>query len=189
MTTTRYALFTGSSPGTSDVYADHAAALATDLATRGIGVVYGGAQVGLMGVIADAALKAGGEVFGVIPRSMVDREIAHPGLTRLDVVTTMHERKARMADLCDAFVALPGGAGTLDEFFEAWTWLQIGVHAKPVALYDIAGYWTPLLAALDTGVEAGFIRAAFRDALIVADTPTGLVEQIEAWRSPATAWE
>ena len=140
----RVAVFTGSQAGPPS-HRDAAAAFATDLARAGVGIVYGGGHVGLMGVVADAALAAGGEVVGVIPQHLVDDEVAHPGLPRLEVVDSMHERKARMADLADAFVALPGAAGTLEELFEAWTWGMLGLHAKPTALLDVDGFWQPLL--------------------------------------------
>ena len=137
-----------------------AAAFAADLARAGVGVVYGGGHVGLMGVVADAALEAGGEVVGVIPQHLVDDELAHPGLPRLEVVDSMHERKARMAELSDVFVALPGAAGTLEELFEAWTWGMLGLHAKPTALFDVDGFWQPLLAQLRRMVDDGYLDAA-----------------------------
>lgn len=170
----RVALFTGSSFGNDDRWRGAVVELARSLAARGIGVVYGGASVGLMGAVADAALAEGGEVIGVIPHSVWSAEVPRPGLTRLHEVESMHERKALMASYADAFVALPGGIGTLEEIFEAWTWQQIGLHGKPVAFYDIHGYWTPLLAALDGMVDAGLVRASARDALVVANTPDGL---------------
>lgn len=184
----RIAVYTGSAPGASPAYAAAAAAVGTTLASAGMGLVYGGGRAGLMGVVADAALAAGGEVHGVIPRALVDAELAHPGLTRLEVVADMHERKMRMADLADAFVALPGGAGTLEELFEAWTWLQLGLHRKPVSLYDVDGYWTSLGAMLDTMVDAGFLTAAFRGTLGVASDPAGLLAGFAAWEPPAPKW-
>jgi uncharacterized protein (TIGR00730 family) len=164
----RLAVFTGSSPGATPEYGRAAAAFGRELAEAGVGVVYGGGCVGLMGVVADAVLDAGGEVIGVIPQSLVDAEVAHRGLADLRVVDTMHRRKAIMADLADAFVALPGGAGTLDELFEAWTWQQLGLHGKPVALLNLFGYWDPLLRALDHMTTAGFIPPAARAGLVVA---------------------
>jgi uncharacterized protein (TIGR00730 family) len=140
------------------MYLEAAVRLGRTLAERGHGVVYGGASVGLMGALADAALAAGGEVVGVIPRSMIDRELAHHGLTALHVVDTMHERKARMTDLADAFVAIPGGHGTLDELFEALTWSQLGIHAKPIGLWNLEGYYDALLAFLDHASAQGFVR-------------------------------
>jgi uncharacterized protein (TIGR00730 family) len=151
-------------------------------------VVYGGGKVGLMGVVADAALAAGGEVIGVTPRTLVEREVAHHGVTRLEVVETMHERKARMVELADALVALPGGVGTLDEFFEAWTWQLLGIHDKPVALYDIDGYWQPLRGLLDQIVADRFLGQEHRAALIEATDPDALVEAIERWSPPRQKW-
>lgn len=149
-------------------------------------MVYGGGHVGLMGVVADAALAAGGEVIGVIPRSLADAEVAHRGLTQLEVVETMHDRKARMAQLSDAFVALPGGIGTMEEFFEVWTWLQLGIHAKPVALYDVADFWAPMRTLLGSMVDNGFLRAGVADALIHADDPAGLLDQFRSWEAPTS---
>lgn len=161
----RVAVFCGSSLGRLPGYAAAAADFGRSLAEAGIGVVYGGASVGLMGVLADAALAAGGEVIGVIPGGLFAAEVAHPALTRLEVVASMHERKAVMAGLADAFAALPGGLGTLDELFEILTWRQIGLHAKPVALVDVDGFWDPLGALLDDLTAAGFVPGAARDSL------------------------
>ncbi|MCE7008486.1 TIGR00730 family Rossman fold protein [Kibdelosporangium philippinense] len=163
----RICVFCGSAAGTKPRYAAAAAELGKLLAKRGITLVYGGASVGTMGIIADAALEAGGEVIGVIPTSMTDREIAHQGLTELHVVSTMHERKALMAELSDAFLALPGGAGTLDELFEIWTWYQIGVHSKPIGIANIDGFYDPLIAMVDHMVAEGFIRASYRDFITI----------------------
>jgi uncharacterized protein (TIGR00730 family) len=166
----RVAVFCGSSAGRESRYAVAAAAFGADLAAAGVGIVYGGASVGLMGVLADAALAAGGEVIGVIPGGLFTAEVPHQGLTRLQVVASMHERKAVMADLADAFAALPGGLGTLDELFEVLTWLQLGLHAKPVALVDVGGFWNPLAEMLDGLTAAGFVPAATRSSLArVAD--------------------
>lgn len=183
----RLCLFCGSGAGARPAYLDAARALGRGLAERGLGLVYGGASVGLMGAAADAALAAGGEVTGVIPHGLVAREVAHPGLTTLHVVATMHERKARMAELSDAFIALPGGLGTLEELFEVWTWGQLGVHRKPVALLDVDGYWRPLLAFLEHGVAEGFVRPAHLAALVVAAEPAELLERLAAWTAPAAA--
>ncbi len=180
----RIAVYTGSSPGRPAVYREAAAAVGDALGRAGIGVVYGGGHVGLMGTVADAALAAGGDVVGVIPEALVDAELAHPGLTSLEVVPDMHTRKLRMSDLADAFVALPGGPGTLEEFFEVWTWLQLGIHRKPVALYDVEGFWTPLITMLDTMTESGFMRPEFRASLIVARTPEDLLGALAAWQPP-----
>jgi hypothetical protein len=171
-------VFCGSSPGRGNGYRAAAAGFGTLLAERGIRLVYGGASVGTMGVIADAALEAGGEVVGVIPRQLVDREIAHTGLTRLHVVGDMHERKARMAELADGFVALPGGAGTLEEFFEVWTWGQLGLHAKALGLLDVDGFFAPLAAMLDHMVDEGFLRPAYRDAVALESDPGLLLDHV-----------
>ncbi|SKC37397.1 hypothetical protein SAMN04324258_0402 [Krasilnikoviella flava] len=181
-------LFTGSSAGRDPRYAAAARDLASTLADRGVGVVYGGGKVGLMGEVADAALASGGDVLGVMPQALVDGEIAHPGLTRLEVVADMHERKLRMSELGDGFVALPGGAGTLEELFEVWTWQQLGIHAKPVALYDVDGFWQPLLRMVDHMVSEGFLAATYRESLVVADSPQGLLDVLGTWRAPAAKW-
>ena len=183
----RIAVFTGSHAGPPS-HAAATAAFARSLAEAGVGIVYGGGKVGLMGVVADAALAAGGEVVGVIPQHLVDDEVAHPGLPRLEIVQSMHERKAVMADLADAFVALPGAAGTLEELFEAWTWGMLGLHAKPTALIDVDGFWQPLLAQLRRMVDDGYLDAARLDALgVVSDTP-GLLTFIEGYQHPARKW-
>jgi uncharacterized protein (TIGR00730 family) len=185
----RIAVFTGAATGVSDRYGRAVAAFGRELAAAGVGVVYGGGRVGLMGALADAALAAGGEVIGVMPRSLVDAEIAHPGLADLRVVGSMHERKATMAALADAFVALPGGAGTLDELFEAWTWQQLGLHAKPVGLLNVAAYWDPLLAALDHMSVAGFVRPADRRSLIVAADTAELLKAVALFIPAQRKWE
>jgi uncharacterized protein (TIGR00730 family) len=171
-------VFCGSSSGASAAYETAARAFALTLAQRGIRLVYGGASVGLMGTIADAALEAGGEVIGVMPRALVDREIAHRALSALHVVDTMHERKAMMADLSDAFVALPGGLGTLEELFEVWTWGMLGLHAKPYGLLDVDGYYTPLIRFLDHARDEGFVRPAQRALLVVDDDATRLIDKL-----------
>ena len=166
----RVAVFCGSSAGREPRYATAAAAFGRGLAESGVGLVYGGASVGLMGVLADAALAAGGEVIGVIPGGLFAAEVPHQGLTRLQVVASMHERKAVMADLADAFAALPGGLGTLDELFEVLTWRQLGLHAKPVALVDVGGFWDRMAETLDGLTAAGFVPVATRAGLVrVAD--------------------
>jgi uncharacterized protein (TIGR00730 family) len=171
-------VFAGSSMGADPRYAAAAADLGTALARAGAGVVYGGAGVGLMGVLADAALAAGGEVTGVIPQLLVDAEVADFSLTRLEIVGSMHERKALMADLADGFVALPGGLGTLDELFEILTWRQLRMHHKPVMLLDVAGFWDPLLALVDAQVQAGFVPAASRAALSRVTSPGEVLAQL-----------
>jgi uncharacterized protein (TIGR00730 family) len=171
-------VFCGSASGVDPAYRLAAESFGALLARRGVTLVYGGARVGLMGAVADAALAERGTVVGVIPRGLWEREIGHTGLSELHVVETMHERKALMARRSDAFVALPGGAGTLDELFEAWTWAQVGIHDKPIALLDVGGFYRPLLAALDHMVGQGFIRAAQRAMLVVEADPNRLVMRL-----------
>jgi uncharacterized protein (TIGR00730 family) len=176
-------IFCGSSTGVGTGYEEAARTFATLMARRRIRLVYGGASVGLMGAIADTALAEGGEVVGVMPRALVDREIAHSGLTELHIVETMHERKAMMADLSDAFVALPGGLGTLEELFEVWTWGMLGLHAKPYGLLNVDGYYTPLIGFLDHARDEGFIRSAQRAMLVVEDDANRLVEKLSSRRA------
>jgi uncharacterized protein (TIGR00730 family) len=164
----RVAVYCGSTDGTNPAFLAEARALGAGLAAAGLGLVYGGANVGLMGTVADAALAGGAEVIGVLPEVLAGREIAHTGLTALEMVPNLHERKARMAELADAFLVLPGGYGTLDELFEAVTWAQLKIHAKPCILIDTAGYWQGLLRFLDTAVAAGFLKQKNRDLLRVA---------------------
>jgi uncharacterized protein (TIGR00730 family) len=167
----RVCVFCGSSPGARPAYAEATAETARLLVDQGIGVVYGGGHVGLMGVLADTAMAAGGEVIGVIPQALVDREIGHTAITELRVVGSMHERKALMTELSDAFVALPGGAGTLEELFEVYTWAQLGLHSKPCALLDVDGYYSGLAAFLDHAVEERFLHEEHRAALMVDADP------------------
>ncbi|SDS10684.1 hypothetical protein SAMN04489752_0996 [Brevibacterium siliguriense] len=183
------AVFTGSAFGNTPEFAQAAEVFARKVATAGISIVYGGGEVGLMGVVADSALAVGGTVHGVIPQSLVDGEIGHSGLTRLDVVADMHARKSRMAELADGFVALPGGAGTLEELFEVWTWQQLGLHTKPIALYDVGGFWQPFLAMVDQMVASGFISSRFRDSLIVSEEPDALLAELARWRPQAPKWD
>jgi len=180
----RICVFCGSSPGADPAY--RAAAVATGglLARRGLGLVFGGGHVGLMGAVADAALAAGGEAVGVIPRGLQIRELGHEGLTELRIVDSMHERKALMAELSDGFVALPGGMGTLEEVAEALTWAQLGIHRKPVGLLDVKGYWGPLTAFLDHAVAEGFLRPDQRRLCLVAGEPEGLLDHMAAWEPP-----
>lgn len=175
-------VFCGSNGGADPAYLAAAEALGSGLAERGIRIVYGGGRVGMMGAVADAARAAGGEVIGVMPQQLVDLEIGHTGIDDLRIVSTMHERKALMAELSDAFVALPGGIGTLDELFEIYTWAQLGIHAKPLALLDVAGYYRPLVAFLDHAVEQRFVRPNTRDMLAVADDLDGVLAAFEGWR-------
>jgi uncharacterized protein (TIGR00730 family) len=180
----RICVFCGSNAGARSEYAEAARALAAVLVGRKLGIVYGGGNVGMMGVLADAALERGGEVTGVIPRTLVDKEVAHRRVTELLIVETMHERKALMNDLSDAFIALPGGFGTLDEFFEVLTWSQLGFHGKPCALLNVAGYYDRMLAMLDHAVAERFLRPAHRE-LVIADTdPSRLLQRLSAL-SPA----
>jgi uncharacterized protein (TIGR00730 family) len=180
----RLCVYAGSNPGSSPAYADAARALAALLAERGIGLVYGGGHVGLMGVLADTALAAGGEVIGVMPQRLVDREIAHRGLTDLRVVGSMHERKALMAELSDAFVAVPGGIGTLEELIEVYTWSQLGLHTKACGVLNVRGYYDHLAAFLDHAVEEAFLRPQHRAVLSVADEPAELLDRLAAYEPP-----
>jgi uncharacterized protein (TIGR00730 family) len=173
-------VFCGSNTGRDPVYAAGAIAMGRAIARRGLVLVYGGGQVGLMGIVADAALAAGGEVHGIIP-SMLDRkEVGHHGLTRLEIVETMHERKARMAKLSDGFIAMPGGIGTFEEIFEIWTWSQLGIHAKPLGFLDIGGFYGPLGAFLDGTVSAGFLRPAHRAMAHLETDPEALLDALAA---------
>lgn len=183
----RICVFCGSSSGNQPLYLDAAQQLGTTLAKAGITLVYGGAQVGLMGCVADAALAAGGEVIGVIPRHLVERELAHTGLTELREVGSMHERKAMMADLSDGFIALPGGVGTFEELFEVWTWAQLGHHQKPCALFNAGGYYDKLIAFLDHAMNEGFMKQAYREMLIVAPDVETLMAKVEAYEAPQVA--
>jgi uncharacterized protein (TIGR00730 family) len=174
----RVLVFCGSSPGRVPDYAAAASELGRELASRRLEVVYGGASVGLMGALADSTLAAGGTVIGVIPRRLVEQEIAHAGLTKLHIVETMHERKALMAELSDAVIALPGGTGTLDELFELFTWKQLGLLRKPIGLLDVDGYWQPLLAVLEHAVNERFVRAEHAAMLLVERTPETLIDRL-----------
>ena len=180
----RVCVFCGSSAGARPVYAEAARAMGRLLAERGIGLVYGGGNVGLMGEVADAVLAGGGEVVGVIPRSLVEREVGHGGLSELRVVGTMHERKAMMADLADGFVALPGGFGTLDELCEILTWSQLGIHAKPCGILNVDGYFDALLALFDHAVAEAFVRPAHRALVLQATDPAALLAEMAAFRAP-----
>lgn len=181
----RVCVYLGSREGHDPRFRDAAVALGRGIAERGLGLVYGGARIGLMGAVADAALEAGGEVIGVMPHHLVDREMAHHGLSELIRVDNMHERKASMAAHADAFVALPGGIGTLEELFEVWTWQYLGLHDKPVGLLDVAGFYQPLLSFLDNAVDAGFLAARTRAQLQHAGTPDSLLDSLEAHFKPA----
>jgi len=180
----RVCVYCGSSLGNQPIYRETAEAMGGLLARRGIGLVYGGGNVGLMGVVADAALAGGGEVIGVIPRSLADREIAHGGVTDLRVVDSMHTRKALMAELSDAFIAMPGGVGTFEEFFEAVTWTQLGVHRKPCGLLNVGGFYAPLAAFIDLAVTEGFIKPIHRAAIVVDDNPERLLDSLATIELP-----
>jgi uncharacterized protein (TIGR00730 family) len=177
----RVCVFCGSNAGTRPEYGVAAQGLASVLARRGLGLVYGGGKVGLMGLLADSMLQIGGEVIGVIPQSLVAKEVAHHGISELRVVDTMHQRKALMNDLSDAFIALPGGFGTLEEFFEILTWSQLGIHAKPSGLLNVSGYYDSLLAMLDHAVSEGFLRPAFRELVIADIDADALVQRLDSF--------
>lgn len=183
----RLCVFCGSSVGARAVYREAAWSLGTELTRRGIGLVYGGGNVGLMGIIADAVLQGGGQVTGIIPDHLIAKELGHRGLTDLRVVGTMHERKALMADLADGFVALPGGFGTYDEFCEVLTWAQLGLHQKPCGMLNVAGFFDSLLAMFDHATGEGFIRPAHRAILRVASQPNALLDEMETYRAPVVA--
>ncbi|MCC7241707.1 MAG: TIGR00730 family Rossman fold protein [Acidobacteria bacterium] len=180
----RVCVFCGSSSGGRPVYAEAARDLGRELVARQLTLVYGGGQVGLMGEVADAVLQAGGEAIGVIPHALASREIAHQGLTRLHVVSSMHERKALMAQLSDVFIALPGGFGTYEEFFEAVTWTQLGVHRKPCGLLNVAGFYDPIVGFIDRAVEEQFVRPQHRATILVDTAAGGLLDQLGRVRLP-----
>jgi uncharacterized protein (TIGR00730 family) len=181
----RLCVYAGSNSGTRAEYEEAAAELARLMAARGIGLVYGGGKVGLMGVLADSVLAAGGEAIGIIPQALMDREVGHTGLTELRVVASMHERKALMAELSDGFVAVPGGIGTLEELVEVFTWSQLGIHAKPCAMLDVAGFYAGLAGFLDHMVAEGFLRPEHRATLVSAGTPEELIARLETWEPAA----
>ena len=182
-------VFCGSNFGARQAYAEAAHQVGRAIAERGLRLVYGGSKVGLMGVVADAALAAGGAVIGVIPAALVEREIAHAGLSELQQVGSMHERKARMADLSDAFIALPGGAGTMEELFEIWTWAQLGHHRKPVGLLNVEGFFDALAAFLDHQAGERFMRQEHRDMLLIESEPARLLDRFVTYEPPiVTKW-
>jgi uncharacterized protein (TIGR00730 family) len=190
----RLCVFCGASKGRQPVYQTTAARLGRTLAEQGIELVYGGGNVGLMGIVANACLDAGGRVIGVIPESLVGREVEgeaveHAGVTRLEIVDSMHTRKARMAELADGFIALPGGFGTFEELFEILTWAQLGFHQKPIGLLDMENYFAPLLALCDRAVSEGFLRADNRGLLLVESEPSALLQRLREYRpEPVTVW-
>jgi uncharacterized protein (TIGR00730 family) len=181
----RVCVFCGSNPGARPAYADAARALGTLLAARRIGLVYGGGRVGLMGVLADAALAAGGEVIGVIPRALATKEIAHDGVSELRVVASMHERKAEMAALADGFVALPGGFGMFEELLEVVTWAQLGLHAKPIGILNVAGYFDAFHVLVERAIEERFVHPGYRALLTYAENAEDLLDAMRRWRPPA----
>jgi len=180
------AVYCGSAPGSDPAFAEATRATAAAMVRERIELVYGGGRLGLMGLIADSVLELGGEVYGVIPQALVDIEVAHPSVTELHIVETMHERKAKMTELADAFLALPGGVGTLDEFFEAWSWNALGYHKKPFCLLNVKGYWDGLIAFIDHATKSGFMSAARRRQLLVADTPEQALELLDEAVTAAT---
>ena len=180
----RLAVFCGSNPGARPEYVEAARSLGTLLCKRGIGVVYGGSSVGLMAALADTMLENGGDIIGVIPRMLVEREVANNALSDLRIVESMHERKALMAELADGFMALPGGIGTLEEFFEIWTWGQLGMHDKPCGLLNVAGYFDGLLEFLDRAVTEKFVRDVHRAMVVVESDPADLLARFEAYEPP-----
>jgi uncharacterized protein (TIGR00730 family) len=185
----RICVFCGASPGRDPAYLELATAVGAGLAVRGIGVVYGGGRLGLMGALADAALAAGGQVVGVIPRGLVGRELAHPGLTELRVVESLHERKAQMAELAEGFIGLPGGLGTLEELAEVASWAQLELHDKPIGLLGHASYWDALLVWLDHAVKEGFISPQHRRLVGVDAGLDALLARFDAWQPPPGRWQ
>lgn len=183
----RICVFAGSFEGARAAYAEAARGLGGELVKRGLGLVYGGGSIGLMGILADSVLARGGEVIGVIPAGLATRELAHTGVTAMHVVGSMHERKAMMASLCDGFVGLPGGLGTLEETLEVLTWTQLGVHRKPVGVLNVEGYWEGLRRLLVHAVAEGFVRPEYAALLLFGHTPAELLDRIAAWRPPAIA--
>lgn len=181
-------VFCGSSLGNDPIYQQMAQATGQEIAAQGKTLVYGGGRSGLMGVVADSALQAGGRVIGVIPNALVDRELAHTGLTELHIVNNMHERKTKMAELSDAFVALPGGAGTLEEIFEQWTWSQLGIHQKPCAFLNVDGFYDDLIKMLHASVECGFSQERFVDRLIVAEQIKEILAAFSAYQPAIPKW-
>jgi uncharacterized protein (TIGR00730 family) len=182
----RLAVYCGSASGTLPCFCDAARATAEAMVRNEIDLVYGGGRLGLMGVIADSVLERGGHVFGVIPQALVDIEVAHPGLTELHTVANMHERKAKMTDLADAFLALPGGIGTLDEFFEAWSWNALGYHKKPFCLLNVDGFWDGLIDFIDHAHRNGFLSKTRRRQMLVADTPDEALKLLDEAAAAAT---
>jgi len=182
----RLAVYCGSASGTDPLFADATRATAAAMVNRGVDLVYGGGRLGLMGLIADSVLELGGHVYGVIPDALVDLEVAHTGVSELFHVPNMHERKAKMTDLADAFIALPGGIGTFDELFEAWSWNALGYHAKPFCLLNVAGFWDGMIGFIDHATASGFLSASRRKQLLVATTPEEALELLDEAAASAT---
>lgn len=182
------AIFCGSSLGTDQIFADIAQLTGETIAKHGQTLVYGGGRSGLMGIVADSALAAGGQVVGVIPQGLVDRELAHPGLTELHIVKNMHERKTKMSELSDGFIALPGGAGTIEEIFEQWTWAQLGIHLKPCAFLNVEGFYDDLLKFIQLTTDKGFSKARFTDQLIHSASIEDILAQFKAYQAPEPKW-
>jgi uncharacterized protein (TIGR00730 family) len=180
----RICVYCGSSPGRMPEYRDAAKALGHELAARGLGLVYGGASVGVMGAVADAVLEKGGQAMGVIPHALATREVAHSGLDELFVVDSMHERKAKMAELSDGFIALPGGWGTIEEIFEMLTWAQLGLHQKPCGLLNISGYYDHLFAFLEHAIDQRFVREEYRPMIMMEQTAGGLLDRYRSYQAP-----
>ncbi|WP_335960079.1 TIGR00730 family Rossman fold protein [Acinetobacter bereziniae] len=182
------AIFCGSSLGTDQIFADVAQLTGETIAKHGQTLVYGGGRSGLMGIVADSALAAGGQVIGVIPQGLVDRELAHPGLTELHIVKNMHERKTKMSELSDVFIALPGGAGTIEEIFEQWTWAQLGIHLKPCAFLNVEGFYDDLLKFIQLTTDKGFSKARFTNQLIHSASIEDILAQFKAYQAPEPKW-
>lgn len=184
----RICVFCGSSPGNLQSYRDAAQETGEMLARENIGLVYGGGKVGLMGIVADSVLAAGGDVTGVMPRHLVESEISHDGLTTLEVVEDMHERKMKMAELSDAFITLPGGAGTMEEIMEQWTWAQLGIHNKPCAFFNVDGYYNSLRQMIAKMVDAGFMKGTYADMLIYCEDAQSILDAFRAYEPPEQKW-
>ena len=182
----RLAVYCGSAPGSDPSFAEATRATASAMVSQGVDLVYGGGRLGLMGLIADSVLERGGKVYGVIPAALVDLEVAHTGVTELFHVANMHERKAKMTDLADAFIALPGGIGTLDDLFEAWSWNALGYHAKPFCLLNVGGFWDGLIEFMDHATESGFLSASRRQQLLVANSPEEALNLLDEAAASAT---
>lgn len=182
------AIFCGSALGNSPIYAEIAEKVGQALAKRHLTLVYGGGRSGLMGIVADSALAAGGQVVGVIPKQLVDRELAHPSLTELHVVENMHQRKTKMSELADGFIAIPGGVGTLEEIFEQWTWAQLGIHEKPCAFLNAENFYTGLLQFIQHTTEQGFTKERFTEKLVVSESIDSILDQFKAYHAPQAKW-